>query len=88
MQSSIAELEAECVEIKSDIRELESEKIVFSAGKCELCRQALDLPTLHFRCKHSFHARCLGDMTQECPRFLFIDFSGVALNTICSRICS
>lgn len=33
------------------------------------CGGGLDLPTIHFLCKHSFHQRCLNkvDEDAECP---------------------
>ncbi|KAJ3326476.1 hypothetical protein HDU91_004648 [Kappamyces sp. JEL0680] len=75
-QKSIATYEKECTQLEHDIKELETRPITFQATKCELCKQSLDLPSIHFLCKHSFHAkyapaangRCLGDMTNECPK--------------------
>ncbi|WFD30306.1 Vacuolar protein sorting-associated protein 11 [Malassezia sp. CBS 17886] len=42
---------------------------VIQNHRCALCREALDLPSVHFMCKHSFHLRCLpeGDEARECP---------------------
>jgi hypothetical protein len=31
----------------------------FNATRCSACSASLDLPTVHFLCKHSFHQRCL-----------------------------
>ena len=31
------------------------------------CAKLTAQPTTHFMCKHSFHARCLGDNDAECP---------------------
>ncbi|KAH9828405.1 vacuolar protein sorting-associated protein 11, partial [Teratosphaeria destructans] len=31
----------------------------FTATRCATCAASLDLPTVHFLCKHSFHQRCL-----------------------------
>lgn len=33
--------------------------MVFKARRCQSCGRALDLPTVHFLCQHSFHQRCL-----------------------------
>ncbi|KAJ3043409.1 Vacuolar protein sorting-associated protein 11 [Rhizophlyctis rosea] len=54
--------------MRSQIEELKSSPIVFQATKCELCRQPLELPTVHFMCRHSYHQRCLGESDGECPR--------------------
>ncbi|CAD6893709.1 unnamed protein product [Tilletia controversa] len=40
---------------------------VFQTTKCSACGGQLDLPTVHFLCKHSYHQRCLGEMETECP---------------------
>ncbi|KAF8544496.1 hypothetical protein BDD12DRAFT_815447 [Trichophaea hybrida] len=53
----------------AEISELGSKPTVFQAQRCQSCALPLDLPTVHFLCKHSFHQRCLnvadGD-TLEC----------------------
>lgn len=53
----------------AEISELGSKPTVFQAQRCQSCGLQLDLPTVHFLCKHSFHQRCLntgdGD-TLEC----------------------
>ena len=54
--------------MRSQIEELKSSPIVFQSTKCELCRQQLELPTVHFMCRHSYHQRCLGENDGECPR--------------------
>ncbi|KAI8092580.1 uncharacterized protein BX664DRAFT_90195 [Halteromyces radiatus] len=28
----------------------------------------LDLPAVHFLCRHSYHQRCLGENDNECPQ--------------------
>lgn len=42
-----------------DIDELATKPASFSATRCSTCSKTLDLPTVHFLCKHSFHQRCL-----------------------------
>lgn len=54
-----------------EIEELNSKPAVFQATRCTECGQGLDLPTVHFLCKHSFHERCLRSGTEEdaeCPK--------------------
>ncbi|OQO09495.1 hypothetical protein B0A48_04897 [Cryoendolithus antarcticus] len=51
---------------------LNTEPTSFSATRCSSCAKTLDLPTVHFLCKHSFHARCLNvapgqESEVECP---------------------
>ena len=40
---------------------------VFQLTRCSACGGQLDLPSVHFMCKHSYHQRCLGDNEAECP---------------------
>jgi vacuolar protein sorting-associated protein 11 len=42
-----------------EIDELATKPASFSATRCSACSRSLDLPTVHFLCKHSFHQRCL-----------------------------
>ncbi len=54
---------------RKEIDELGSKPVVFQATRCSACGGTLDLPTVHFLCKHSFHQRCLNrsDEQAECP---------------------
>ena len=62
---------------KSELEDLGSKPIVFQARRCRSCGGNLDLPTVHFLCKHSFHQRCLnsnisaqesgGEGKADCP---------------------
>ncbi|PGH17107.1 hypothetical protein AJ80_04982 [Polytolypa hystricis UAMH7299] len=54
---------------RKELEELDSKPAVFQARRCSSCGGNLDLPTVHFLCKHSFHQRCLNrvDDEAECP---------------------
>ncbi|KAI9828141.1 MAG: hypothetical protein M1832_003668 [Thelocarpon impressellum] len=54
---------------RKEIDELGSKPAVFQARRCSACGGNLDLPTVHFLCKHSFHQRCLNQVDDdvECP---------------------
>jgi hypothetical protein len=57
---------------RKEIDELGSKPAVFQAGRCSGCSMPMDLPAVHFLCKHSFHQRCLNvrpgeEETAECP---------------------
>jgi len=54
---------------KQEIEQLGTKPVVFQARRCMSCGGGLDLPTIHFLCKHSFHQRCLNkvDEDAECP---------------------
>ncbi|KAL3479301.1 hypothetical protein BJX99DRAFT_222343 [Aspergillus californicus] len=52
-----------------ELDQLGSKPVVFQARRCTSCNRSLDLPTVHFLCKHSFHQRCLNTVGEdaECP---------------------
>ena len=56
---------------QKEISELGTKPAVFQATRCSACGHPLDLPTVHFLCKHSFHQHCLNmtseDEDIECP---------------------
>lgn len=80
-RSLIASYRADTEAKRRELTELGSKPAVFQATRCSACGQSLDLPTVHFLCKHSFHQRCLnaptsssigggmdeGDAALECP---------------------
>lgn len=49
----------ETEEKRRQIKELEGEPVVFQNTRCSACGAGLELPVVHFLCKHSFHRRCL-----------------------------
>jgi hypothetical protein len=56
-----------------EIQRLSTKPETFNATRCSACTGQLDLPTVHFLCKHSFHQRCLNtpmggnEDDVECP---------------------
>ena len=54
---------------RKEIDELSTKPTVFQARRCSACGASLDLPTVHFLCKHSFHQRCLNQVDEniDCP---------------------
>ena len=44
---------------REEIEALGNKPTVFQARRCGICGASLDLPTVHFLCKHSFHKKCL-----------------------------
>lgn len=66
----VAGFRSETEQRRGEIADLGSKPAVFQATRCPVCTQMLDLPAVHFLCKHSFHQRCLrgGDGVEgECP---------------------
>ncbi|KAF2995843.1 hypothetical protein E8E13_002838 [Curvularia kusanoi] len=58
---------------KSELQNLNTKPVVFQAARCKVCNKTLELPVVHFLCKHSFHQSCLStdedvrDADVECP---------------------
>ena len=52
-----------------EIAELSDPKAprVFQVTRCSACGGSLDLPAVHFMCRHSYHQRCLADNEGSCP---------------------
>ena len=49
--------------------------LLFQETKCVACNHPLELPTVHFLCRHSFHEHCFhfqsfSDKEDECPACL------------------
>ncbi|KAL6719443.1 Vacuolar protein sorting-associated protein 11 [Lecanora helva] len=56
---------------RKEMDELGNKPTTFQASRCAACGRSLDLPTVHFLCKHSFHQSCLNETEgreAECPR--------------------
>lgn len=70
-RSRIATLRADTDKRREELVELGTQPAVFQTSRCAECGQTLDLPTVHFLCKHSFHERCLRTTSEdgaECPK--------------------
>jgi len=52
---------------REEIARLSSKPETFNATRCSACGQTLDLPTVHFLCKHSFHERCVNSPVDSMP---------------------
>ncbi|KAK3304676.1 uncharacterized protein B0T15DRAFT_400127 [Chaetomium strumarium] len=68
-----AQFRSETETRRAEIADLGSKPAVFQATRCAQCMGLLELPAVHFLCKHSFHQRCLRSggsgavEGEECP---------------------
>lgn len=69
-RTRITSLRTDTEKRRSELQDLGSKPAVFQATRCSDCGQGLDLPAVHFLCKHSFHQRCLRGEGEsiECPK--------------------
>lgn len=51
--------EAESSKNSAKLVELTSKPFIIRKNNCDNCTQRLDYPMIHFRCKHSYHQRCI-----------------------------
>ncbi|GAA95494.1 uncharacterized protein L969DRAFT_85167 [Mixia osmundae IAM 14324] len=40
---------------------------IFQVTRCSACGSQLELPSVHYMCRHSYHQRCLPDNETSCP---------------------
>lgn len=71
-QRLIDSYRADTTQKQTEIAALNSQPASFSATRCSSCGRPLDLPVVHFLCKHSFHQQCLNvspghEDDVECP---------------------
>ena len=67
MDDMIAHYTSEIAEMSSELQVLQSEPLLLQATTCSACLQPLNLPMIHYYCKHSYHQSCLGEQ-ENCPR--------------------
>ncbi|KAK6455061.1 uncharacterized protein RJT20DRAFT_142106 [Scheffersomyces xylosifermentans] len=53
--------ESESTKNSHKLTELSSRPFVIQNNKCSACHLKLDFPVVHFKCKHSYHQKCLTD---------------------------
>eukprot|EP00475_Leptophrys_vorax_P003669 TRINITY_DN12152_c0_g1_i2.p1 TRINITY_DN12152_c0_g1~~TRINITY_DN12152_c0_g1_i2.p1 ORF type:complete len:731 (-),score=192.03 TRINITY_DN12152_c0_g1_i2:68-2260(-) len=63
----IQQLQEESMRMKDEIRDLQTNAKTYQNTKCNVCKNTLDLPAVHFLCMHSYHVRCLQESDDECP---------------------
>jgi len=69
-QRVIAQYQAQSAELRDKIDKLTGHVTVFQSTKCSACSQDLELPTVHFLCRHGYHQHCFqsySESDQECP---------------------
>ena len=64
-QSLLSRSYDEVAVLRRDIRDQLTSAQVFQSNKCSACSRPLELPAVHFMCRHSFHSKCLSN-AKEC----------------------
>ncbi|KAM0747362.1 hypothetical protein T439DRAFT_344059 [Meredithblackwellia eburnea MCA 4105] len=68
-RSLIESYRTESAKKRKEIQELSDPNVprIFQVTRCSACGGQLDLPAVHFMCRHSYHQRCLGENESQCP---------------------
>ncbi|KAH7721919.1 CRE-VPS-11 protein [Aphelenchoides avenae] len=69
-ENTIRANEAELADIHKEIDSLENEVQIFQMTKCSACDGSLQVPAVHFLCKHSYHLHCFESYSEgndSCP---------------------
>ncbi|GAA5978916.1 hypothetical protein JCM5350_004175 [Sporobolomyces pararoseus] len=68
-QALITSYRTESAKKQKEIQELSDPNVprIFQVTRCSACGGQLDLPGIHFMCRHSYHQRCLGENDSQCP---------------------
>lgn len=59
----IQSYESESTKNALKLNELKTQPLLLQNSKCSGCHLKLDFPMVHFKCKHSYHQRCLNERT-------------------------
>lgn len=62
-QKLIKSYELESTKIGNKLAEMTTKPFIIQNNKCSACGLKLDYPTIHFKCQHSYHQRCLEENT-------------------------
>eukprot|EP00210_Caulerpa_lentillifera_P001572 g1510.t1 len=66
-RAEIVKLKEDSDLLKSAIHKLKTEPQVFNRSMDERSKQMLELPAVHFLCKHSYNLKTIEDNPNECP---------------------
>ncbi|KAL3893764.1 MAG: hypothetical protein SGCHY_005643 [Lobulomycetales sp.] len=59
----VSSYEEETLQLGKSLAALEG-PVEFQVTHCDLCERKIELPSVHFLCKHSFHLRCIREQTE------------------------
>uniref|UniRef100_A0A5K3G0Q8 RING-type domain-containing protein n=1 Tax=Mesocestoides corti TaxID=53468 RepID=A0A5K3G0Q8_MESCO len=69
-QAEMQRLREETLRNREVVRQSKTRVKIFQQQKCAVCSQALDPPSVHFLCDHSYHKSCFDTYSSEdqlCP---------------------
>ncbi|CDJ49386.1 Vacuolar membrane protein, related [Eimeria brunetti] len=89
LEQSQALLQSDRAEVSHMTKEIErykSKAQVFESERCDFCFLPIELPSIHFRCGHSFHIYCLSNNSDNKTGILQAD--GLPQASYCCAICT
>uniref|UniRef100_A0A914M6T4 Vacuolar protein sorting-associated protein 11 homolog n=1 Tax=Meloidogyne incognita TaxID=6306 RepID=A0A914M6T4_MELIC len=70
-ENKLSEQQKRLEGMNAEIDDLENNVQVFQVSKCAVCNNPLQVPSIHFLCRHSYHANCFesysGNSPDQCP---------------------
>ena len=63
-QDEMRDMTEKTTKLKAEVKDLTTAATIFQTNKCAHCSCLLDLPAVHFLCRHSYHQRCLNDVLE------------------------
>ncbi|XP_038609321.1 vacuolar protein sorting-associated protein 11 homolog isoform X3 [Tachyglossus aculeatus] len=69
----VRKYQEETARLRQEIHDLKTSPKIFQKTKCSMCNSALELPSVHFLCGHSFHQHCFESYAEsdaDCPTCL------------------
>lgn len=66
----LREYQSDTLRMRRELEELRTTGLEFKETTCSLCNGTLEPPTVHFTCRHSYHKKCLINLTEcyKCAR--------------------
>ncbi|OEH76660.1 hypothetical protein cyc_07055 [Cyclospora cayetanensis] len=77
---------AEVSRMAEEIDRFKSKAQVFESERCDFCFLPMELPSVHFRCGHSFHTYCLSSNTDT--KTPALQTEGMAQASYCCAVCT
>ncbi|XP_055330942.1 vacuolar protein sorting-associated protein 11 homolog [Paramacrobiotus metropolitanus] len=69
-EAQIQKFREKTEQIRKEVDQIKNGAQIFQDANCSACDKSLELPSVHFMCRHSYHQHCFdsySDTDEECP---------------------
>lgn len=77
---------AEVLQMAEEVSRFKTKAQMFESERCDFCFLPVELPSIHFRCGHSFHIYCLSNNTEN--KAGAAQVAGLSQASYCCAICT